>query len=120
MTTNGLPINKAVYRKQTGYVMQSDALFPLLTVREAIRYAAYLFCKNKSRTEKDAAVEEIISLLRLESCADTRVGNDETRGISGGEKRRVSIAVNIVHKPSIIFLDEPTSGLVIVEQLLFS
>ena len=91
--------------------MQNDALFPLLTVREAIRYAAYLFCKNKSPAEKDADVEEIISLLRLESCADTRVGNDETRGISGGEKRRVSIAVNSVHKPSIIFLDEPSAGM---------
>lgn len=115
ITTNGVPVNKSVFRKQSGYVMQSDALFPLLTVRESIRYAAYLRCKNKSNEEKDAAVDEIINVLRLGKCADTRVGNDDTRGISGGEKRRVSIAVDIVHMPSVIFLDEPTSGLVRVE-----
>jgi len=118
LTTNGVPINKALYRKQTAYVMQTDALFPLLTVREAIRYAAYFFCKNKTSEEKDASVEDIIKVLRLERCADTRVGNDENRGISGGEKRRVSIAVNIVHRPSIIFLDEPTSGLVCIEAIV--
>jgi ABC-type multidrug transport system ATPase subunit len=84
----------------------------LLTVREAIRYAASLRCKNKTASEKEAAVEEMITLLRLGACSDTRIGNEDIRGISGGEKRRVSIAVDVVHKPSIIFLDEPTSGLV--------
>lgn len=109
---NGVAADNAIFRKQTGYVMQTDALFPLLTVRESIRFAAALRCKNKSEAEKEEAVDDIIRLLRLETCADTRIGDEDVRGVSGGEKRRVSIAVDLVHKPSIVFLDEPTSGLV--------
>lgn len=111
ITTNGLPINKSVFRKESGYVMQSDALFPLLTVRETFQYAAYLRVHNKTTAEKKEIANKIIQLLRLERCADTAVGNDKIRGISGGEKRRVSIGVDIIHQPRVIFLDEPTSGL---------
>jgi ATP-binding cassette subfamily G (WHITE) protein 2 len=95
----------------SGYVMQSDALFPLLTVRETLRYAAYFRISNKSSSEKDRIVDDTINLLRLESAANTIVGNEMHRGISGGQKRRVSIGVDIIHQPKIIFLDEPTSGL---------
>lgn len=108
---NGEPVNRRQFRKESGYVMQSDALFPLLTVRETIRYAAYLRIQDKTIQEKNNNVEAIIKLLRLENCADTIIGDDENRGLSGGEKRRVSIAVDIVHFPPVIFLDEPTSGL---------
>jgi ABC-type multidrug transport system ATPase subunit len=111
LLTNGQPIDKTTFRREIGYVMQNDALFPLLTVEETIRYAAYLRIPDKSTAEKDTIVETIISLLRLENCRHTIVGDDQNRGLSGGEKRRVSIAVDIVHFPSIIFLDEPTSGL---------
>lgn len=111
LTASGVPVDKRSFRKETGYVMQSDALFPLLTVRETIRYAAYLRIQNKTVQEKNETAEDIIKLLRLEKCADTIVGDDDHRGLSGGEKRRVSIAVDIVHFPPVIFLDEPTSGL---------
>jgi len=109
--TNNLPVDLNTFRKESGYVMQSDALFPLLTVRETFRYAAYLRIANKTIEQKHEIVETIINLLRLEKVADTIIGDDENRGLSGGEKRRVSIGVDIVHFPSIIFLDEPTSGL---------
>lgn len=111
ITTNGAPIVPAVFRKVTGYVMQSDALFPLLTVRETLRYAAYLRIHDKTNAEKEEAAENIIRLLRLEKCANTIIGNEDTRGLSGGEKRRVSIGVDIIHTPAVVFLDEPTSGL---------
>ena len=112
VTTNGQQVNKRSFRKESGYVMQSDALFPLLTVRETIQYAAKLrVSADKSNAEKLELADAIIRLLRLENVADTIVGDDDNRGLSGGEKRRVSIAVDIVHFPSIIFLDEPTSGL---------
>lgn len=111
IATNGTPIDKPNFRRMTGYVMQSDALFPLLTVRETFRYAAYLRIPGKTRAEKNLIADDMIKLLRLEKCADTIIGNDEHRGLSGGEKRRVSIGVDIIHRPSIIFLDEPTSGL---------
>jgi ATP-binding cassette subfamily G (WHITE) protein 2 len=103
-------MDKDAFRKQSGYVMQSDALFPLLTVRETIKYAAYLRCSG-TVAEKDVYAENTIKLLRLDDCADTIVGDNDNRGISGGQKRRVSVAVDIIHSPSVIFLDEPTSGL---------
>lgn len=87
---NGAPVDTRAFRKETGYVMQSDALFPLLTVRETMRYAAYLRVQGKSRAEKDQLADDIVSLLRLDKAADTIVGDDDHRGLSGGEKRRVS------------------------------
>jgi ABC-type multidrug transport system ATPase subunit/ABC-type multidrug transport system permease subunit len=111
MLANGNPIDFKNLRRMSGYVMQSDALFPHLTVRETIQYAAYLRCHKKTEAQCNSIAEELIKLLKLESCADTIIGNDIVRGVSGGQKRRVTIAVDIVHQPSVIFLDEPTSGL---------
>jgi len=108
--TNNKQMDKDVFRKKSGYVMQSDALFPLLTVRETIQYAAQLRCTGTSE-EKNNFAETTIKLLKLEDCADTIVGDNDNRGLSGGQKRRVSVAVDIIHSPSVIFLDEPTSGL---------
>ena len=64
--------------------MQDDALFPFLTVRKTLRFSAYLRISNKTRKEKQAIAEDVLTLLRLESCADTIIGNDDIRGISGG------------------------------------
>jgi ABC-type multidrug transport system ATPase subunit len=89
--------------------MQSDALFPLLTVKETMHYAAHLRVEG-TYEERERVAEGTIKLLRLEHVSETIVGDDLNRGLSGGEKRRVSIAVDIVHQPSVIFLDEPTSG----------
>ncbi|CAM9621310.1 unnamed protein product, partial [Hapterophycus canaliculatus] len=63
------------------------------------------------QADKYELVEETIQQLKLTNCADTRIGNEIHRGVSGGEKRRVSIGVDTVQQPTIIFLDEPTSGL---------
>lgn len=63
------------------------------------------------REEKQALVEGTIIEMGLQDCADTVVGNWHLRGISGGEKRRVSIALEILMRPRLLFLDEPTSGL---------
>lgn len=109
--TNGEVVQPALFRRRSGYVMQSDALFPLLTVRETFQYAASLRISNATYEQKMEAAENLIKLLGLEKCADGIVGNEDNRGISGGEKRRVSIGVDIVHQPAVIFLDEPTSGL---------
>ncbi|KAG5189798.1 P-loop containing nucleoside triphosphate hydrolase protein [Tribonema minus] len=107
---NGAPV-AANFKRLSGYVMQDDALYPLLTVRETLQYAALLRIPNLSRKDKWEVVEDTIRALKLTACADTICGDDRHRGVSGGEKRRVSIGVDIVHQPSIIFLDEPTSGL---------
>jgi len=111
ISANGQPVDFKAFRRQSGYVMQSDALFPLLTVKETLLYAARLRIPDKTWAEKQAIVQETMRLLGIDHVADTIVGNDMNRGLSGGEKRRVSIAVDIIHEPSVIFLDEPTSGL---------
>ena len=108
--TNDMPVNYSTFRKQSGYVMQSDALFPLLTVKETLHYAAHLGIQGKTYAEREAAANSTMMLLRLEHVQDTIIGDNLTRGLSGGEKRRVSIAVDIIHEPPVIFLDEPTSG----------
>lgn len=62
-------------------------------------------------SEKRALIESTIIEMGLQDCADTVIGNWHLRGISGGEKRRVSIALEILMRPRLLFLDEPTSGL---------
>ncbi|AAF97264.1 Contains similarity to ATP dependent transmembrane transporter protein (wh3) from Bombyx mori gb/AF229609 and contains an ABC transporter PF/00005 domain. ESTs gb/Z18062, gb/AI999375, gb/N96732, gb/F14058, gb/AV528782, gb/AV559526, gb/AV556190, gb/AV562800, gb/AV559560, gb/AV523165, gb/AV565094, gb/AV566285 come from this gene [Arabidopsis thaliana] len=94
------------------YVTQDDNLIGTLTVRETIWYSARVRLPDKMlRSEKRALVERTIIEMGLQDCADTVIGNWHLRGISGGEKRRVSIALEILMRPRLLFLDEPTSGL---------
>ncbi|KAL2555831.1 ABC transporter G family member 11 [Forsythia ovata] len=94
------------------YVTQDDNLIGTLTVRETISYSAGLRLPDgKSISEKRALVESTIIELGLQDCADTVIGNWHLRGISGGEKKRLSIALEILMKPRLLFLDEPTTGL---------
>ncbi|XP_072988606.1 ABC transporter G family member 11-like [Typha latifolia] len=94
------------------YVTQDDNLIGTLTVRETISYSARLRLPDKMPwDEKRALVEGTIVEMGLQDCADTVIGNWHLRGISGGEKRRVSIALEILMRPRLLFLDEPTSGL---------
>ncbi|KAF6994573.1 hypothetical protein CFC21_011243 [Triticum aestivum] len=94
------------------YVTQDDNLIGTLTVRETISYSARLrLPDNMPMEEKRALVEGTIVEMGLQDCADTVIGNWHLRGVSGGEKRRVSIALEILMRPRLLFLDEPTSGL---------
>ncbi|KAI6674332.1 hypothetical protein NL676_002238 [Syzygium grande] len=94
------------------YVTQDDTLIGTLTVRETIMYSARLRLPDKMLwEEKQALVEGTIIEMGLQDCGDTVIGNWHLRGISGGEKRRVSIALEILMRPRLLFLDEPTSGL---------
>lgn len=94
------------------YVMQHDVLLPSLTVRETLRYAAELRLPPPTTAEeRHAVVEEVLLELGLIDCADTRIGNSICKGCSGGEKRRTSLAVQLLANPSVLFLDEVTTGL---------
>ena len=135
--------------RRVGFVTQDDCLFPSLTVRETLRYAALLRLPSRRRTrvkshtrnggakelrggeegededekeeeegwsgmsrvEKLSAAEEVSKQLGLETCADTVIGGMFMRGVSGGERKRVCIAVEVITNPSVLILDEPTSGL---------
>lgn len=91
---------------------QEDVLLGTLTVRETINYSAHLrLPTNMSKQEVNEIVEATILELGLEDCADRMVGTWHVRGISGGERKRVSIALEILVRPRLLFLDEPTSGL---------
>lgn len=107
---NNLPMNVSHFRKVSGYVTQDETLFPLLTVQETLSYSARLRL-NAPREKADARVQKLLKELGLEHVASTRVGSESTRGISGGEKRRLSIGAELVHDPPVLLLDEPTSGL---------
>lgn len=109
---NGKPNTPRVVRKTIAHVRQDDRLLPHLTVRETLVFVAKLRLPTHfTKAQRDKRVDDVIAELRLRQCANTRVGNDYVRGVSGGERRRVSIAVQLLWNPGILILDEPTSGL---------
>lgn len=109
VTFNG---RAGVHNVRHAYVMQQDILLPSLTVRETLHYSAALrLPPSTSQENRNRVVEEVILELGLKECANTRIGNSSHRGCSGGEKRRVSIGVQLLANPSVLFLDEPTTGL---------
>lgn len=109
---NGQPMDRQHFRRISGYVMQDDALFPMLTVRETLLYSARLRLPSAvPMAEKISRVEALMAELGLSHVAGTRIGNESIRGVSGGERRRVSIGVDVIHDPAVLILDEPTSGL---------
>eukprot|EP00897_Mesotaenium_endlicherianum_P005311 jgi/Mesen1/4808/ME000243S03986 len=98
--------------KMSAYVHQDDQLFAMLTVWETLMFSAGVrLPASVPREDKVRRVQELIEQLGLERVAHTIIGNENRRGVSGGERRRVSIGVDIIHDPAIAFLDEPTSGL---------
>ncbi|XP_072966770.1 ABC transporter G family member 1-like [Typha angustifolia] len=96
----------------SAYVTQDDVLMRTLTVREAVYYSAQLQLPDSmSRSEKRARAEETILEMGLGESMDTTIGGWSSKGISGGQKRRVSICMELLTRPKLLFLDEPTSGL---------
>ncbi|CAF1296421.1 unnamed protein product, partial [Adineta ricciae] len=100
------------FKYRVGYVVQDDIISGNLTVRENLLFSANTRMSRKvSSHEKLAIVNEVIEQLGLEKCADRRVGTELRRGISGGERRRTNIGMELVLSPRVLFLDEPTTGL---------
>ncbi|XP_030511816.1 ABC transporter G family member 7 [Rhodamnia argentea] len=107
---NGQPRANKSYR--FAYIRQDDLFFSQLTVRETLSLAAELQLPEVySLDERENYVNNLLFKLGLVSCAETRVGDAKVRGISGGEKKRLSLACELIASPSIIFADEPTTGL---------
>ncbi|KAJ0430915.1 putative ABC-type maltose transporter [Helianthus annuus] len=111
ITYCGQTFSSSVKRK-IGFVTQDDVLYPHLTVLETLTYAAMLrLPKSLTHEEKVEQAELIILELGLTRCRDSIVGGPLIRGVSGGERKRVSIGQEMLVNPSLLLLDEPTSGL---------
>ncbi|XP_074567110.1 ABC transporter G family member 9 [Curcuma longa] len=108
---NGLPFSNAV-KRNIGFVTQDDVLHPHLTVAETLVYTALLRLPSElPREAKVMRAEAVLARVGLAACRDGIVGSTLVRGVSGGERKRVSIAQEMLVDPSLLMLDEPTSGL---------
>jgi ABC-type multidrug transport system ATPase subunit len=114
---NGSPASRSALRTVSRFVEQEDALVGALTVRETLTFASRLSFASSSSSggcgwrERVARIEELLEAFGLREQADTLVGTPLRKGISGGQKRRVGVASQLVTGAKVLFLDEPTSGL---------
>ncbi|MCD7463734.1 hypothetical protein HAX54_051303 [Datura stramonium] len=109
---NGEQLHSKLLKVISAYVMQDDLLYPMLTVEETLMLQArFRLPRTLSKSKKKGRVQALIDQLGLRNAAKTIIGDEEgRRGVSGGERRRVSIGIDIIHDPIILFLDEPASG----------
>ncbi|XP_009099622.1 broad substrate specificity ATP-binding cassette transporter ABCG2 [Serinus canaria] len=108
---NGAP-QPANFKCTSGYVVQDDVVMGTLTVRENLKFSAALrLPKSVKEQEKNERVNQIIKELGLSKVADSKVGTQFSRGVSGGERKRTNIGMELITDPAILFLDEPTTGL---------
>uniref|UniRef100_A0A8D3CQM2 ABC transporter domain-containing protein n=1 Tax=Scophthalmus maximus TaxID=52904 RepID=A0A8D3CQM2_SCOMX len=100
-------------RLSSAYVVQDDILMGTLSVRENLLFSANLRLdpKRHSGADKHSRVDAIIQDLGLADCAKTKIGTEFIRGVSGGERKRCSIGMELITSPALLFLDEPTTGL---------
>lgn len=94
-----------------GYVMQDDALFATENPREILTFAAKMRLQGIASSDIPPLVDNMLESMGLQDCKDTMAGSEIIKGLSGGQKKRTSIAAALITNPAITFLDEPTSGL---------
>mmetsp|Transcript_1138 Transcript_1138/g.2311 ORF Transcript_1138/g.2311 Transcript_1138/m.2311 type:complete len:674 (+) Transcript_1138:104-2125(+) len=104
------PLTPEVFRKYCAYVPQNDSGWPFLTCRESMQFAADFFISGSAAVKKER-VDQLVKSMGLESCQNTKVGNEFLKGLSGGQRRRLSLGIAFLKEPLVIFLDEVTSGL---------
>jgi ABC-type multidrug transport system ATPase subunit len=109
---NGEQCGVDAYRASFGFVPQEDVMLRTMTVSEICHFYAQMRLPPEfSQLQRSQVAETVIDVLGMSHVQDSKIGDEETRGISGGQRKRVNIAMEMVGKPSILLLDEPTSGL---------
>ncbi|XP_027349250.1 ABC transporter G family member 34-like [Abrus precatorius] len=112
ITISGYPKNQATFARVSGYCEQNDIHSPYVTVYESLLFSAWLRLPSDVNTQtRKMFVEEVMELVELKSIKDAIVGLPGINGLSTEQRKRLTIAVELVANPSIIFMDEPTSGL---------
>ncbi|XP_074276949.1 ABC transporter G family member 39-like [Silene latifolia] len=112
ITVSGYPKNQATFARICGYCEQIDIHSPYLTVYESLFYSAWLrLSSNIDAKTRQIFIEEVMKLIELEQLKDAVIGKPGINGLSNEQRKRLTIAVELVANPSIIFMDEPTSGL---------
>jgi ABC-type multidrug transport system ATPase subunit len=112
VTFNGCTFSASERHRHISYVAQDDSLLGVFTVTETLLQAArFCYGYSLSSAQLKSVIDEAIETVGLRSAAHTVVGDIFRKGLSGGQKRRLSLAVELVKKPSILIIDEPTSGL---------
>ena len=107
---DSIKLSQGVFGSLAAYVMQDDVLYDSFTPQEALTFAAWLKLGNNIK-EQDERVAELLDELGLNGVKDTLIGSAMRKTISGGERKRTAIGVELITNPSLILLDEPTSGL---------
>uniref|UniRef100_H2Z6M9 ABC transporter domain-containing protein n=1 Tax=Ciona savignyi TaxID=51511 RepID=H2Z6M9_CIOSA len=110
-TIGNQPLTKRT-RRNISYVLQQDIFFPNLTLLQTLSFAADLrLPEHLSQKDKREIVDGLIEQLDMKKCTKTIIGDNMSRGLSGGEKKRANIANELLTDPAVLLLDEPTSGL---------
>lgn len=111
ITVNGHPLDDPEAKATIGFVPQDDLLIEDLTVYENLWYTARLCFDTSDQEELDRKVMRTLTQLGLDVAKDLKVGSPINKYISGGQRKRLNIALELIREPSVLFLDEPTSGL---------
>jgi ABC-type multidrug transport system ATPase subunit len=109
---NGKPREDETFRRVSAYVLQDDRMYAHMTVFETFMYSAHFYLGNHiTMADKEELVHSVIAELGLKNATHTAIGDEKLRGVSGGERKRANIGVQLISDPAVLFLDEPTSGL---------
>ncbi|CAF1393833.1 unnamed protein product [Didymodactylos carnosus] len=112
MHLNGAPYNNAELKRIAGYVMKDDLLNGFLTVEETLTYTArFRLHKDSTEEERKQRVKEVMADMGLSHVHNVIIGTSEKKGISGGERKRVSVGMELLSRPQLLFLDEPVSNM---------
>ena len=111
ITINGHDISEPAAKNLIGFVPQDDLLIEELTVYQNLHYTARLCFEGMPKDEIDRRVMKTLKDLGLDAAKDLKVGSPINKYISGGQRKRLNIALELIREPAVLFLDEPTSGL---------